>query len=97
MFKANRCGFWHETVKAPVSGHPPKTDKSVCNWSWPLNYGNVQIQSLYELEFKQGFVKAVVSRVAYESVRSESFNCIKIETYIITEAMSFRHKTVCQT
>ena len=41
--------------------------------------GNVQIQSLYELEpAKRGFVKAAVSRaVRYdESVRSESFDCM---------------------
>ena len=32
---------------------------------------------MYELQFKQGFVKAAVSRAAvYKSVRSESFHCI---------------------
>ena len=49
------------TVEAPVSGHPREAEKVSATGAGRL-YGDVQIQSLYELEFKQGFINAAVSR-----------------------------------
>ena len=65
------------TVEDPISGHAPLgSRKSVCNWSRPVT-GMCKIQSLYELEFKQGFVKAAVhvSRVDLSALIRE---CLKI-------------------
>ena len=40
---------------------PTESRKSVRNWSWPLTR-MYKIQSFYELEFKQGFVKVAVNK-----------------------------------
>ena len=65
-------------VEALVSGHLREVENVSTTGAGP--YRNVQIQSLYELEFKQGFVKAaLVELSAYESVRSESFYLLIFE------------------
>ena len=60
------------TVKAPVSGHPWEAQKCPqLELAAKRNVSN--LQSLYELEFKQGFVKAAVSRAVHlrECVNTE--------------------------
>ena len=61
------------TVEALVSGHPREAEKV-------LETGAGRLRECVHtefVEFKRSFLKAAVSKVVpYESVRSESFDCI---------------------
>ena len=60
------------TVEAPVSGHSSLVSAT--------GAGRLLAGMCKELEFKRGFVKAaVVELSAYESVRSESFDCVWLD------------------
>ena len=51
------------TVEAPISGHPREAEIVSATGVGRL-WKCVLVQSLYELDLKQGFVKAAVSRAA---------------------------------